>query len=286
MRLENRLASVSPQQALVSLLSAAAITFTPSSAVLAAALQSDTIERVVDGDTVVLSSIGRARLIGINTPETVSPAQRQRGEPPQCFGPEASEATKKLLPSGTAVSVESDVDPKDRFGRSLVYLYTKDGASVNELLVKQGFARAKAYKPNVAHRAEFEAAEATAKSKGIGLWGKCVDANDGGGKNGAGKGFGPSSKPVIATASDAAKPARPAKTQAEVKQREQQQLAASVIKPPLTNPGDVKNCKDFATYKEAKAYYDLYFPQFGDVAKLDGNGDGIPCEALLQTGGA
>ena len=273
-------------KALVSLLSAAAISFTPSSALIAAALpamQTDTIERVVDGDTVVLSNIGRARLIGINTPETVSPAQRQRGEPPQCFGPEASEATKKLLPSGTAVSVESDVEPTDRFRRSLVYLYTKDGGSVNELLIKQGFARAKAYKPNVAHRGEFEAAEAAAKSKGIGLWGKCVDASTGGARSGAGKGFDPSSKPALATAAEAAKPARPVRTQAERKQRDEQ-LAARVTKP-LTNPGDVKNCKDFATYKEAKAYFDLYFPQYGDVAKLDGNGDGIPCETLLKTGG-
>ena len=138
----------------------------------------------------------------------------------------------------------------------------------------------------MAHRAEFEAAEATAKSKGIGLWGKCVDANDGGGKNGAGKGVRPRAASRSSQQLQTQPSRRPAKTQAEVKQREQQQLAASVIKPPLTNPGDVKNCKDFATYKEAKAYYDLYFPQFGDVAKLDGNGDGIPCEALLQTGGA
>ena len=50
----------------------------------------------------------------------------------------------------------------------------------------------------------------------------------------------------------------------------------------LTNPGDVKNCADFGTYREAKAYYDLYFPRFGDVAKLDGDGDGKPCEGLLK----
>jgi hypothetical protein len=46
------------------------------------------------------------------------------------------------------------------------------------------------------------------------------------------------------------------------------------------NPGDAKNCGDFATYAEAKAWYDTYFPAYGDVAHLDGDGDGIPCESL------
>ena len=48
----------------------------------------------------------------------------------------------------------------------------------------------------------------------------------------------------------------------------------------LGNPGDSKNCKDFASYGEAKAWFDQY-PMYGDVAKLDGNGDGRPCESLL-----
>ena len=49
--------------------------------------------------------------------------------------------------------------------------------------------------------------------------------------------------------------------------------------------GDVKNCSDFATYAEAKSYYDTYFPRFGDVAKLDGDGDGVPCEGLRRNEG-
>ncbi|MBI5087957.1 MAG: nuclease, partial [Actinobacteria bacterium] len=47
-----------------------------------------TIERVVDGDTVVADFDGRretVRLIGIDTPETVKP-----DAPVECFGPEAS----------------------------------------------------------------------------------------------------------------------------------------------------------------------------------------------------
>merc|ERR1719359_2254451 len=48
------------------------------------------------------------------------------------------------------------------------------------------------------------------------------------------------------------------------------------------NPGNTKNCDDFASYEEAKAWYDTYFPLYRDVANLDGNDDGIPCEALKK----
>ena len=54
---------------LTALVSAATILLTPDAAL--AALVNDRIERVVDGDTVILRELGRARLIGINTPETV-----------------------------------------------------------------------------------------------------------------------------------------------------------------------------------------------------------------------
>ena len=49
------------------------------------------------------------------------------------------------------------------------------------------------------------------------------------------------------------------------------------------NPGDSKNCSDFATQAEAQAWFDTYFPFYGDIAGLDADGDGIPCESLPLT---
>lgn len=46
------------------------------------------------------------------------------------------------------------------------------------------------------------------------------------------------------------------------------------------NPGDTKNCGEFATQTEAQRWFDFYFPQFGDVANLDRDGNGVPCESL------
>ncbi len=50
------------------------------------------------------------------------------------------------------------------------------------------------------------------------------------------------------------------------------------------NPGNIKNYSDFATYLEAKTWFDKYFRYYGDAAKLDGDGDGDgePCESLPE----
>ncbi len=58
-------------------------------------------------------------------------------------------------------------------------------------------------------------------------------------------------------------------------------IAPTVVQPtpsePEYLPGDAYNCGDFATYAEAKAYFDAVS---GDPSQLDGDGDGIPCESL------
>ena len=192
----------------------------------------------------------------MNTPETVAPAQRQ-GAPPQCFGPEASAATKALLPAGTAVRLETDVEPRDRYDRALVYVYREpDDSFINAKLVEEGFARAKSYGKNVRYEGLLASLQQEAKAGRKGLWSACA-AN--------GK------EAPVAQAASATKG-----KEAPVAQTKQ---AASAR---LANPGDTKNCADFASYAEAKAWYDAYFPSFGDVAKLDGDGDGVPCEALRK----
>lgn len=42
-------------------------------------------------------------------------------------------------------------------------------------------------------------------------------------------------------------------------------------------------CSDFATYEDAFRWYEYYQPYYGDVAKLDRDGDGVPCPGLPHT---
>jgi endonuclease YncB( thermonuclease family) len=131
-----------------------------------------TIQRVVDGDTVIVArgtKGKRVRLIGIDTPETVDPRR-----PVGCFGHQAAQRTFTLVPPGTPVRLVYDVERTDQYGRTLAYLYRRpDGLFVNAALVAEGYAAVATYPPNVAHAEEFAALAARARESGIGLWGAC-----------------------------------------------------------------------------------------------------------------
>lgn len=47
-----------------------------------------------------------------------------------------------------------------------------------------------------------------------------------------------------------------------------------------SNPGDSKNCSDFASRTAAQAWFDHHYSQFGDIAGLDQDNDLIACESL------
>ena len=130
------------------------------------------VTRVVDGDTIIVASGNntvRVRLIGVNTPETVDPRR-----PVECFGKEASARTKQLLAPGTAVRLERDAEPLDRYGRTLAYVYrASDNLFVNLRLVADGFGQTMTIPPNVTFADRFRAAERAARSEGRGLWSKC-----------------------------------------------------------------------------------------------------------------
>ena len=132
-----------------------------------------TLVSVVDGDTIVARVNGnkeRIRLIGIDTPETKKP-----NTPVQCFGPEASKFTTRLLPPGTALHLERDVEARDKYDRLLAYVYrADDGLFVNLHIVRQGYARLLTFPPNVAHVDEFVAASRAAEQDDIGLWAGCT----------------------------------------------------------------------------------------------------------------
>ncbi|MFW2512234.1 S-layer homology domain-containing protein [Demequina sp. SO4-13] len=46
------------------------------------------------------------------------------------------------------------------------------------------------------------------------------------------------------------------------------------------NPGDTKNCGDFSRWSDAQEWHDRYYRHYGDVGRLDADGDGVVCESL------
>jgi len=123
-----------------------------------------TCTEVIDGDTIVLNNTEKVRLIGVDTPETKHPQK-----PVEYFGKEASAFTKKIL-EGKTVRVEYDQEAKDKYGRTLAYVYLEDGTFLNAEIIKQGYGHAYTKFP-FKYLEEFRQYEREARENKRGLWG-------------------------------------------------------------------------------------------------------------------
>ncbi len=157
-----------------------------------------TVVEVLDGDTIRVDTQGSSvdvRLLGVDTPETVAPDQ-----PIGCYGPQASDFTRKTLPgkppdpaagevlptggapgeaTGRVVKLEVPRigDSEDAYGRTLAYVWVdQDGDGsyehlLNEDLLRLGYARTTSFAHTYSRR--FLALEDEAREARIGLWGAC-----------------------------------------------------------------------------------------------------------------
>lgn len=125
------------------------------------------VVRVVDGDTLQVEINGqnvRVRYIGVDAPESTRVVE--------CFGREATKFHRELV-DGQQLRLERDVSETDRFGRLLRYAYLLDGRMVNEILIREGYAAARSFPPDVKYQDRLRAAEKEARNARRGLWGKC-----------------------------------------------------------------------------------------------------------------
>jgi micrococcal nuclease len=133
------------------------------------AASSARVERVVDGDTILVRLDGRrerVRYIGVDTPESVKPGARV-----ECFGKAAAAANRRLV-EGREVRLEYDAEARDRYGRLLAYVYRGD-LLVNAELIREGYGKPLEIVPNVAHAAELRKLASAARRGRRGLWSRC-----------------------------------------------------------------------------------------------------------------
>lgn len=133
--------------------------------------QTATVVRVTDGDTIVVAIDGveaRVRYIGMDTPEPddADPAIRAMAD--------LATAANAALVHGRDVLLERDVSDTDRFDRLLrnVWIANADGtlAMVGLELVRQGFAQASTYPPDVRYLDLLLDAQEVARTHEVGLW--------------------------------------------------------------------------------------------------------------------
>ncbi len=122
------------------------------------------VVEVIDGDTIKVDINGKEekiRYLLVDTPEL-------SGDEP--FAQEAKQLNEALLSEGK-VEIEYDFgDRKDKYDRTLAYVYV-DGKMVQESLLEAGMAEvAYIYPPNVKHLWKLWRAEREGKKADAGLW--------------------------------------------------------------------------------------------------------------------
>jgi endonuclease YncB( thermonuclease family) len=122
-----------------------------------------------DRAPIALGSGQHVRLVQIGTPEVYFGTE--------CSGPQASTATKRLLPIGTRVRLmaEPTTDRIDQYGRLLRYVIrARDGLDVNVRLVAMGAAAPYFYDGRRGMYAKrLEVLARRARTTHLGLWGAC-----------------------------------------------------------------------------------------------------------------
>jgi endonuclease YncB( thermonuclease family) len=117
------------------------------------------VQKVYDGDTVLLEDGRKIRYLGINTPEWQEP-----------FYLKAKKHNEALV-LGKKVRLEFDVENTDKYGRLLAYVYVGDQMA-NAKLVEEGLADPFFIPPNSKHHAVLLGFQAEARKRKAGLWSK------------------------------------------------------------------------------------------------------------------
>ncbi len=117
------------------------------------------VKRIVDGDTIVLENGSIVRYVGITSPETNEP-----------FEKESTEENRKLV-EGKIVTLEYDNYKGDKFGRILAYLII-DGKNASIEMARLGMAQVVVYQHKRAfiYQDKLLIAQNEAKKKKLGIW--------------------------------------------------------------------------------------------------------------------
>ena len=126
-------------------------------------LRKGTVTRVIDGDTIELSSGEKIRYLEVSTPEM---------SPLECYAQEATQKNSELVLGKTIYIQPPTKGAKESWGRTLAYVFTADSFVFLEL-VKNGYAIVELYaSPNEFYDL-LKQAENDARLNNRGLWGKC-----------------------------------------------------------------------------------------------------------------
>jgi endonuclease YncB( thermonuclease family) len=122
---------------------------------------------VSDGDTVrfspALFGSTSLRLLDIDAPES-------GGDTQEPWAGASRAHLQQQLPSGSEITIETDRERVDAFGRVLGHAVRADGVNVNREQLRLGHGVLYVIWPNVARFAEYRSAQIEAQAAGRGVW--------------------------------------------------------------------------------------------------------------------
>ena len=129
------------------------------------------VQRVIDGDTFVLTTGERVRMLGINTHELDRKIIQEKN-----LAIKATEITKGYV-DGKTIKLTYDGKTKDIFGRTLAYVWLtnkegKDSLFIQAELLKAGLARILMYPKYKMYYHLFYNLRNTARKNKLGIWSK------------------------------------------------------------------------------------------------------------------
>lgn len=137
--------------------------------------------RSIDGDTIVVKLNGKTehvRLIGIDAPEKEDNKKARRdvertGQDLKtilAMGAKAKDQLSTFLRNAQTLTLEFDIEKRDRYGRLLAYVYLNDKTFINKMMLTEGFAQPLSIPPNLRYKDEFLTAARKARQEKKGLW--------------------------------------------------------------------------------------------------------------------
>lgn len=131
-----------------------------------------------DGDTIWVKIYGKkekVRFVGVNTPEVA-----KDGNPAEFMAEEAKDFTEEIL-KDKEIYLERDISDRDKYDRLLRYVWLEkplsnpelsdiENKTLNGILVKEGYAYANYYKPDIKYHNFLKDLEKSAQDNKLGIW--------------------------------------------------------------------------------------------------------------------
>ena len=226
-------------------------------------IQSDKVKRVIDNTTLQLEKLGLVKLAGITSVRTPG------GTTSACVDKSPSYKLRQLLPPKTPVEYQIISNRENSKPPRVLLFKTSTGELIQKSLIVSGFAR---LPPSsiLSERIDLIRAQEQAIQQHRGLHAICNDSSEHKSDSFQEAEFEPMEYSTRTIFSEDG--GRVVRVQRD-----------NDVKEAPPNPGDIRGCSDFDVYEDALLYYERFYPYYGDVAKLDRDGDGVPCPKLPHT---